>query len=80
MHALGFTHDAIAPCLFIKHLDDESVVVAIYVDDLNIFGTKTLTNQTITMLNKTFEMKDLGDTKFCIGLQLEPLPTGILLI
>jgi hypothetical protein len=25
-----------------------------------------------------FEMKDLGNTKFCLGLQLEHLPMGIL--
>jgi hypothetical protein len=79
MIALGFTHDDIAPCIFIKHQDDEMVIVAIYVDDLNIFGTSELVDKTIETLNKTFEMKDLGNTKFCLGLQLDTLPTGMLL-
>ena len=76
---MGFTHDEIAPCIFIKQVQKEFVIVAIYVDDLNIFGTHKLTDQTIEMLKSTFEMKDLGDTKFCLGLQLEVLPTGFLL-
>jgi hypothetical protein len=35
--------------------------------------------QTIDMLKRTFEMKDLGLTHFCLGLQFEYLPGGIFL-
>jgi hypothetical protein len=31
-----------------------------------------------TYLKTEFEMKDLGKTKFCLGLQLEHLPEGVL--
>lgn len=40
----------------------------IYVDDLNIFGTPKIIESTIIMLKKTFQLKDLGETKFCLGL------------
>jgi hypothetical protein len=30
-------------------------------------------------LNKEFEMKDLGKTKFCLGLQIEHFKDGVLL-
>lgn len=50
MIVLGFTHNDISPCLFIKQLNDEIVIVAIYVNDLNIFGTPKLTNSTIDLL------------------------------
>jgi hypothetical protein len=79
MTSMGFIHNQIAPCLFIKHHEREFIIVAIYVDDINIFGTPDITEKTITSLKSSFEMKDLGDTHFCLGLQLEILPTGILL-
>ena len=49
-----------------------------YVDDLNILGTSGEISQTIEYLKKEFEMKDLGKTKFCLGLQLEYINNKIL--
>ena len=48
-----------------------------YVDELNIIGHIQDINEARNHLTKKFDMKDLGQTKFCLGLQLEPLPTGI---
>ena len=45
--------------------------------DLNIIGNETDINESRHHLKMEFEMKDLGKTKFCLGLQLEHLPTGI---
>jgi len=50
----------------------------VYVDDLNIIGNPQDINEARNHLKTEFEMKDLGQTKFCLGLQLEHLPTGIL--
>jgi hypothetical protein len=49
------------------------------VDDLNIIGHKRDIDEARNLLKTEFEMKDLGKTKFCLGLQLEHLPTGILI-
>jgi hypothetical protein len=38
MLAQEFTNNDIAPCLFIKRLGNEFVIVALYVDDVNLFG------------------------------------------
>jgi hypothetical protein len=78
MTALGFTHDDIAPCIFIKYQGDEMVIIAIYTDDLNIFETLKLVDKTFEMLNKTFKMKDL-ENQVCLGLQLNTFPTCMLL-
>ena len=45
--------------------------------DLNIIGNETDINEARHHLKMEFEMKDLGKTKFCLGLHLEHLPTGI---
>jgi hypothetical protein len=79
MLKLGFKIVDIAPCLFIKEGDNELVIVAIYVDDLNLLRMNKIIVNTITMLKSMFEMRDLGKTSLCIGLQFEPLPTEILL-
>jgi hypothetical protein len=49
MLALGFTTNKIAPCLFVKQTDGEFIIVAIYVDNINIFGTKNVTTQRIKL-------------------------------
>ena len=37
-------------------------------DDINIIGTPEELQKAIDCLEKEFEMKDLGRTKFCLGL------------
>ena len=75
----GFKNDDICPCIFIKHYLKEFVIIAIYVDDLNIIGTSNAIEDVVAMLRCQFEMKDLGLTTFCLGLQIEHLSNGILL-
>ena len=47
------------------------------VDDLNIIGNEPNINDARYHLKTEFEMKVLGQTKFCLGLQLEHLCSGI---
>jgi len=49
-----------------------------YVDDINIIGDSQNIDEARNHLKTEFEMKDLGKTKFCIGLQIEHLHLGIL--
>jgi len=52
-------------------------IISVYVDDLNIIGNEPDINEARHYLKTEFEMKDLGPTKFCLGLQLEHLRSGI---
>jgi len=49
----------------------------VYVDDLNIIGNTQDIDEARKHLKTEFEMKDLGKTKFCLGLQIEHLHSGI---
>lgn len=80
MASLNFVNDDITPCLFIKQDGNEFVIIAIYVDDINIFWTPTLTTETTEKLQIVFKMKDIRKPSFCLGLQFDYLPDGILLI
>jgi hypothetical protein len=65
-------------CVFICKSSTEFCIISVYVDDLNIIGTELDINESRDHLKTEFEMKDLGKTKFCLGLQLEHIPMGIL--
>lgn len=73
----GYVNSPICPCVFIKKTTSGYVIIAVYVDDLNIIGTAKEIQETVVYLKKEFEMKDLGKTKYCLGLQIEHRPSGI---
>jgi hypothetical protein len=74
----GFENNQICPCVFIKRLESRFAIVAVYVDDLNLVSTPKELTKTANYLQNEFEMKDLGKTKFCLGLQIEHTSKGIL--
>ena len=71
-------NNPICPCVFIKKSETGFAIIAVYVDDLNLVGTLEELTKTVEYLKKEFEMKDLGKTKFCIDLQIEHFPNGVL--
>jgi hypothetical protein len=74
----GFSNNYNCPCVFIKKSSTGFCIISVNVDDLNIIGTQQDIDEARNHLRTEFEMKDLGKTKFCLGLQIEHLPTGTL--
>ena len=66
------------PCIFIKKLEIGFVILIVFVDELNLIGTLEELTRTTNYLKKEFEIKDLGKTKFCLILQIEHFPDGVL--
>ena len=63
--------------MFIKRSQTCFVIITVYVDDLNIVGTfEDITNAT-NYLKIEFEMKDLGKMRFCLGIHVDHLSSGI---
>jgi len=73
----GYVNNSLCPCVFIKKTTSGCVIIAVYVDDLNIIGTDEEIKEVISYLKQEFEMKDLGKTKYCLGLQIEHVKNGI---
>jgi hypothetical protein len=73
----GYTNNDGCLCVSIKKSTSGFCIISVYVDDLNIIGSDIDINEARHHLKTEFEMKDLGKTKFCLGLQLEHLPCGI---
>ena len=59
----GYKNDPICPYIFIKRSGSEFVIIVVYVDDLNIIGTRKELLEAVECLQKEFEMKDLGKKK-----------------
>uniref|UniRef100_A0A6N2KGN2 Reverse transcriptase Ty1/copia-type domain-containing protein n=1 Tax=Salix viminalis TaxID=40686 RepID=A0A6N2KGN2_SALVM len=70
----GFENGEICPCIFIKKTISGFVIIAVYVDDLNIISTPEELTETVTYLKNEFEMKE---DKFCLGLQIKHFSNGI---
>ena len=67
----------ICPYVSIKSFTNGFVVMAVYMDDLNLVGTPHEIASVASYMRKEFEIKDLGKTKLCLGIQIEHLSTGI---
>ena len=74
----GYSNSADCPCVFIKKSSTGFCIISVYVDDLNIIGSTPDIDEARNHLKMEFEMKDLGKTKFCLGIQLEHLSSGIM--
>lgn len=75
---LGYVNNDLCPCVFIKKSTSGYAIIAVYVDDMNLIGTSKELIETAEILKKEFEMKDLGKTRYCLGLQIEHRKDGIL--
>jgi hypothetical protein len=75
----GFIKNHDFPCVFFRKLEHGFCIISLYVYELNIIGNTKDIKEASSYLKTKFEMKELGKTKYCIGLQLEHTPKGILL-
>ena len=71
-------NNSICPCILIKKLETGFAIIAVNVDYLNLVGTPEELTRTTDYLKKEFEMKDLRKTKFCLDMQIEHFPNGVL--
>ena len=57
----GFKINECDKCIYVKSTDKGYVIVYLYVDDILIMGSNNdMIKSTKKMLNKKFDMKDLG--------------------
>ena len=75
----GYVNNSICPCVFIKKVATGFAIITIYVDALNLIETYEVLIKTIDYLKKEFEMKDLGKTKYYLGLQIEHCSDDVLI-
>ena len=78
LKSAGFKESGADPCVFIQSGQKDLKIIAVYVDDL-ILIAKTLgeIQQMKEGLSKTFKMKDMGQLRYCLGINFELTKQGI---
>ena len=74
----GFSMGKVDKTLFIKHLNNDLVVVQIYVDDIIFGATKHfLCEEFASSMSREFEMSLMSELSFILGLQIKQSNSGI---
>jgi hypothetical protein len=79
MTSLGFTKSKVDSNLYFKVMNDEPVILLLYVDNLFLTGEEKLITECKKKLSSEFEMKDLGLMHYFLGLEVWQSPKGIFL-
>ena len=67
---LGFTKSDADPNLYYKIMDEEPLILVLYVNDLFLTGNEKLIGWCKKKLASEFEMKDLGLMHYFLGLEV----------
>jgi hypothetical protein len=77
--SLGFTKSKANSNIYFKVMNDEPVILLLYVDDLFLNGEENLITDCKKKLVAKFEMKDLGLMHYFLGLEVWQSPEKIFL-
>lgn len=68
---LGLTCADFDCCVYYTIQNTNILIVAVYVDDLLIFSNSTKLKNTLKeKLSRNFDIKDLGELKYCLGIEI----------
>lgn len=74
----GFRQSTSDHSLFLRFTDNVTTALLVYVDDIILTGNNIDEIQSITaLLDQTFKIKDLGNLKFFLGLEIARTAQGI---
>ena len=68
LSSMGFTKSKADPNIYMRIMDDEIVILLLYVDDLFLTGNEKQIMKNKKRLAEEFEMKDLGLMHYFLGL------------
>ncbi|CAN1127242.1 Retrovirus-related Pol polyprotein from transposon TNT 1-94 [Linum perenne] len=79
--SLGYTHCQTDDTMFVRHSkDDKITILIVYVDDIIITGSDSEEIQKLKFkLSQEFELKDLGEMKYFLGMEIARSSKGLLL-
>ena len=67
-------------CVYTKFIEKECVIIALYVDDMLIFGTSlSVVHSTKRFLSLEFDLKDMDEAKVILGVKITRMGDSIML-
>ncbi|RVW88542.1 Retrovirus-related Pol polyprotein from transposon TNT 1-94 [Vitis vinifera] len=78
--SFGFKENTVDQCIYLKFNGSKFIILVLYVDDILLASSDVgLLHETKRFLSRKFDMKDLGDASFVLGIQIyRDRPRGIL--
>jgi len=78
---IGFNRIKSEPCVYIKLNNGKEIVciLSVYVDDILIAGTNQEINKVKQSIQRKFNIKDIGDVEFVIGIKFTKTLNGYIL-
>ena len=77
--SMGFAKSKADPNRYLKVIENEPIILLLYVDDLFLTGNEKQIMESKKKLAKEFEMKDLGLMHYFLGLEVWKNSEGIFL-
>ena len=69
--SFGFKENTIDQCIYLKFNGSKFIILVLYVDDILLASSDVgLLHETKRFLSSKFDMKDLGDASFVLGIQI----------
>ena len=69
--SFDFEENKIDQCIYLKTSGSKFIFLILYVDDILLASSDySLLNETKQMLSRTFDMKDLGEVAFILGIKI----------
>ena len=80
IHQIVFRMSKFDNCLYVRNDSGRLIVIILYVDDLVIGGESLLDiNKIVSLLSRKFEMTDMKELHYFLGIEVIPIPTSIMI-
>jgi hypothetical protein len=71
IRSFGFTENKVDNCIYVKFKGNGFTIWVLYVDDILLASTdKNMLYETKSFLSSNFDMKDLGDASYVLGIKI----------
>ena len=77
----GFSSVSMDKCVYTKTINNEYVIISLYVDDMLFFfgSSMNIVHSTKNFLTSKFDMKDMGEASVILGIKIVRSNNGIML-
>ena len=77
VNEMKYNRSAVDRCVYYKHSNQNTIILAVYVDDVMIFASNaTMCTKLKSELQRHFKMKDLGEAKSLLGMNITRAEDG----
>jgi hypothetical protein len=71
IRSFGFTENKVDNCIYVKFKGKDFTILVLYIDDILLVSSdKNILYETKSFLSSNFDVKDMGDASYVLGIQI----------